>query len=507
MKRVFFLFLFITTIAQLSYAQPPSTKLELEKERKQLRKEIEENKKIQEKIKSATKDNLNTLIVVGRKAELQERIVENVAKDINMLDNNITGIQRDINKYDRLLDTLRQEYAKSMVYAYKNRGNYEFLNFIFSAENFNDAVKRIAYLKSYRTFREMQGQNILRTQELRRKRLEDLGVTRQTKNVTLTVQEQEMKKIAEQKIEQDKIVENLRKQGKSIEALIADKKKREAKINASIKAAIAKAIKEENDKRIAFEKAERIKRDNEKRAQAASDKLKRDAALKAKRDADALTAKRDADARAAAALKAKAQANIPKTNPTTTVPSNKPPVATTKPPVAVVKPPVAVIKPPVAIIEPPKESKVPDAVVYTSPTASLNASLERSRGTLAWPVDNHYVITHFGPYKLPSGLPGGFNNFVSIGAPIGSAVKAVFDGEVILIQEMEYGKYFITIKHGVKYYSSYVNVSSVAVRVNQEIKAGQVIGKVATNLDGGGSIDFSLVNGNSDINPELWLRR
>ncbi len=305
MMRVFFLILFVSTIANNSYAQPKSRQ-DLERERKQLNKEIKESEKLQEKIKSATKENLNTLIVVGRKAELQERVVDNVAKDLNMLENNITGIQRDINKYDKLLDTLRQEYAKSMVYAYKNRGNYEFLNFIFSAQNFNDAVKRVAYLKSYRTFREMQGQNILRTQELRKKRLDDLGVTRQTKTATLTVQEQEMKKIAEQKAEQDRIVENLRKQGKSIEGLIAEKKKREAIINASIKAAIAKAIKEERDRRLAFEKAEKERIAKIQRAQTLADKAKKDADLKARRDAEA---------KALAEAKAREKANATKVIP------------------------------------------------------------------------------------------------------------------------------------------------------------------------------------------------
>ena len=508
MMRVFFLILIVTTFANNLFAQP-KTRQELERERKQLNKEIKESEKLQEKIKSATKENLNTLIVVGRKAELQERVVDNVAKDLNMLENNITGIQRDINKYDKLLDTLRQEYAKSMVYAYKNRGNYEFLNFIFSAENFNDAVKRVAYLKSYRTFREMQGQNILRTQELRRKRLDDLGVTRQSKTATLTVQEQEMKKIAEQKAEQDRIVENLRKQGKSIEGLIAEKKKREAKINASIKAAIAKAIKEENDRQIAFAKAEKKKRDEALRAQAAMDKARKDAADKASRDAAAqakrdaaLQAKREADA---AAL---ARANAAKNNPSITKPpaaGTKPP-AITKPPPVITKPPVAIVKPPV-VVETPRVTPTAPVVEYANPSAALNASFERNKGALSWPVDNHTVITHFGPYRLPSGLPGGFNNFVSIAAPTGAAVKAVFDGEVILIQEMEYGKYFITIKHGIKYYTSYINVSSVSVRVGQEIKAGQQIGKVATNLDGIGAIDFSLAKENSDINPEFWLRR
>lgn len=519
MMRVIFLISFISILSNTVFAQP-GTRQDLERERIQLRKEIEENKKIQEKIKSATKENLNTLFVFGRKAELQEKIVVNVAKDINMLDNNIYGIQKDINKYDKLLDTLRQEYAKSMVYAYKNRGNYEFLNFIFSADNFNDAVKRVAYLKSYRTFREMQGQNILRTQELRRKRLTDLGVTKQTKSATLTVQEQEMKKIAEQKVEQDRIVENLRKQGKSIEGLIAEKKLREAKVNAAIKAAIAKAIKEERDRRIAFEKAEKKKRDDAAKAFAAAEKTKRDDIARAKRIADA-NALVEANREKGNVTKNKPGATVPGIKPpvvvtrppvTTTKPpvtTTRPPITTTRPPVATTKPPVtAVTKPPVAVVTPKvTPAPAPQVVEYASPSAALNASFERNKGSLPWPVDNHSVITAFGPYKLQSGAIGGFNTSVSIASPIGSAVKAVFDGEVILIQELEYGKYLITMKHGIKYYTSYINVSSVSVRVNQEVKAGQQIGKVAINLDGIGSIDFSLVKDNSDINPEFWLRR
>jgi murein hydrolase activator len=497
MMRVIFLILFISTITNIAIAQPGGkSRLDLERERAQLRKEIEESKKIQEKIKTATKENINTLLFFGKKAELQERIVDNVAKDINMLDNNITGIQRDINKYDKLLDTLRQEYAKSMVYAYKNRGNYEFLNFIFSADNFNDAVKRVAYLKSYRTFREMQGQNILRTQELRRKRLSDLGVTKQTKAATLTVQEQEMKKIAEQKVEQDRIVENLRKQGKSIEGLIAEKKAREAKISAFIKAAIAKAVKEERERQAAAEAALKRKRLEAAKAQAAIDKANRDALAKEKRDAQA---KALADA-------AKARAEVTKntkTNPSTTMPIGKTPGAVIKPS-TVINPPVA--KTPV-IIETPKVSKVPDEAVYVSPSTILNASFERNKGSLAWPVDNHNVLIRFGPYNLPSGAKGGFNPNISIAAPVGSAVKAVFDGRVILVQEIDYGKYLITIQHGVKYYSSYDNISGVTVRLNQEIKAGDQIGKVATKFDGTGAIDFTLTKENTDVNPELWLRR
>ena len=42
--------------------------------------------------------------------------------------------------------------------------------------------------------------------------------------------------------------------------------------------------------------------------------------------------------------------------------------------------------------------------------------------------------------------------------------------------------------------------------MNQEVKTGQVLGRVASNLDGIGSIDFYSAKGNADLDPEKWLR-
>ena len=135
----------------------------------------------------------------------------------------------------------------------------------------------------------------------------------------------------------------------------------------------------------------------------------------------------------------------------------------------------------------------------------LNANFERNRGSLPWPVDSRDVFIHYGPYTLPSGAKD-VSKSISIAANVGAAVKSVFDGNVILVEELEYGKYIVTIQHG-KYYTSYINVNGVNVKVGQEVKTGQQIGKVATNLDGVGSIDFSLAREFSEINPETWLRR
>ena len=252
-KIIFTVLMFFVLPASL-IAQPP-TREELERQRQQLKKEIEQTERLLNENKSKTKDNTTQLILINNKVNLQDRVIENINRDIDLLDNNMYGIQRDINHYDRLLDTLKQEYAKSMVYAYKNRGSYDFLNFIFSAASFNDALKRIAYLKSYRNYREMQGENILRTQELRRQRIETLGGVKKNKNVVLETKDREMTALENQQKEKDRVLSELKKRGKQLSMQMAAKKRQMTKVDKAIAAAIKRAVDEARKAAIVKEKA------------------------------------------------------------------------------------------------------------------------------------------------------------------------------------------------------------------------------------------------------------
>ena len=80
-----------------------------------------------------------------------------------MIDNNIYNNNREIYRLQKQIDTLKEHYGRTIEYAYKNRSNYDMLNFIFTSTSFNDAVKRVSYLKSYRTYRDDQVANIIKT--------------------------------------------------------------------------------------------------------------------------------------------------------------------------------------------------------------------------------------------------------------------------------------------------------------------------------------------------------
>lgn len=239
-----FLFTTLTVFTcVITTAQPPATREELEKQKIQLKKELEQTERMLNENKAKSKENYVQWKLANDKVNLQDRLIDNISRDINLLDNSLYNTQRDINRYNKLLDTLKQEYAKSMVYAYKNRSNYDYLNFIFSASSFNDAIKRITYLKSYRDYREMQGQNILRTQELRKKRIEELTGTKQQKNVVLQSKDKEMATLEKEKVEKDRIMNELKKQGKQLSDRIAAIKKKER----NVLNVIAATIKREND--------------------------------------------------------------------------------------------------------------------------------------------------------------------------------------------------------------------------------------------------------------------
>jgi septal ring factor EnvC (AmiA/AmiB activator) len=132
------------------------------------------------------------------------------------------------------LDTLKAQYARSVVYAYKNRSTYDFLNFIFSAANFNDALKRIAYLKSYRSYREQQVNSIIETQQQIEKRKQLQIGQMNEKKMAIQNQAKQVEVLQGQRKEKDATVSVLKSQEKQLKGQIASKQKKDLQLKNAI---------------------------------------------------------------------------------------------------------------------------------------------------------------------------------------------------------------------------------------------------------------------------------
>ncbi|HEX6172227.1 MAG TPA: peptidoglycan DD-metalloendopeptidase family protein [Chitinophagaceae bacterium] len=242
-KRIYLIFAFVFSSCLL-FAQTED-KAQLERERQEIQKEIKEIQGEYDKLKGKTKQIVGQYNLIDRKIKLQNKYISNISKELRMIDDDIYLSNVEIYRLSKLLDTLRAQYSRSVVYAYKNRSNYDFLNFIFSASSFNDAIKRVTYLKTYRSYREQQVNTIKETQALIARRKQDQLNKKKQKDDALQNQTVQAKNLEGQKKEKDVVISQLKSQEKDLEKKLNAKKKRVREINSAVDAIVKRLIKEE----------------------------------------------------------------------------------------------------------------------------------------------------------------------------------------------------------------------------------------------------------------------
>src|SRR5882724_13002120 len=190
-RKLIFTSLLIFGFVNLLEAQPTQDKAQLEKERQEIQKELQDIQGLYNEVKGQKKQTLGKLSVLNKKINLQERYIGSISKELRIIDDDLYHSSLEIYRLQKQLDTLKVQYARTVVYAYKNRSSYDYVNFIFSANSFNDAIKRISYLKSYRAYREKQVNTIMETQQLiARRQKQQLG-RKEQKNMALKLEVKE----------------------------------------------------------------------------------------------------------------------------------------------------------------------------------------------------------------------------------------------------------------------------------------------------------------------------
>jgi len=136
--RIIFSVLFIF-VSLISYAQNDKDKLKKEKE--QIEEEIKYTSKLLKETQNTKRASLNELVLLKRKIEKRENLIESYNAGIYYLNHEIKYNNDQLEKLSKDLEKLREEYAKMICAANKNRSSYKRLMFIFSSEDFNQDVE------------------------------------------------------------------------------------------------------------------------------------------------------------------------------------------------------------------------------------------------------------------------------------------------------------------------------------------------------------------------------
>ena len=224
----------------MGFSQTQQEKLEARKE--QIQKEISAFKNLLQTEKKKERSVLSEISAQKARIRLSERLITTTAKQKRLLDDNIYLNQLEINKLNRELKVLKEDYAKMIVKSYKSRNDQSRIMFVLSSQNFLQAYKRIQYMKQYAGFRKMQGEEIQEKQDRLGVAVVKLEKDKKNKEKVIAENEAEKKILEEKKKEQEQLAKIIQKDKKKYTADI-DKKQREARdIDKQIKKIIADEI-------------------------------------------------------------------------------------------------------------------------------------------------------------------------------------------------------------------------------------------------------------------------
>jgi septal ring factor EnvC (AmiA/AmiB activator) len=220
----------------------------LEQRKVQIQREIRENEKMLTNIRSKEKSAMNVFLIQKNKIRLKETLINTTERQTKLLANDMYINQMKINKLNKELRVLKEDYAQMIVKSYKSRSEQSRAMFILSAENFLQAYKRAQYLKQYTSFRKNQGEEI-KTKSTQLVSYNDkLELQKIVKQKLLVENKKEKETLVKEKQEQEKLVNSIKKDKNRIVSDIRKKQRESKTIDKQIDRLIREAIAEANRK-------------------------------------------------------------------------------------------------------------------------------------------------------------------------------------------------------------------------------------------------------------------
>ncbi len=238
---LYFLFILLSLPSNLLF--PQKSELIIKKEKLQ-----NEIKKTQDLINRTLDNKQNVekkVLLLDKKIKLQKELLDNLTYELNSIDSKIQLLNKNINENTNKIENLKNEYAKVIYHTYFIEKKKNILMFLFAAENFNIAYRRLIYVKQYIKYRKSLYNKINRDINnliIKNKELVDIKLEKEK----LKLNYEKEKEFLENDLENKKILINkLATDEKALRKNLNDLKENARKLEDAIK----EEIRRENERR------------------------------------------------------------------------------------------------------------------------------------------------------------------------------------------------------------------------------------------------------------------
>ena len=247
--KYFFFSLFIFLAIGSSNANAQSQRQEeLEEKRRELQQEIREITKLLFAGEKEKKSIVSAIEDLNYKISVRKNLIRITNQQANLLTREINANQDEIFTRREKLKVLKEAYADMIVKSYKNRARDNKLMFLLSSSSFQQAYRRLQYIKQYADYQRQQAEVIKAETKQLQLLNQDLSVQKKDKQKLVDENKTAKLILVKELKDQQAFIEFIQKNLAKFSAQIKEKQKASEKLDKEIRELIREAIAASNKK-------------------------------------------------------------------------------------------------------------------------------------------------------------------------------------------------------------------------------------------------------------------
>lgn len=240
--------LLILLILSSFFSIAQKDKQSLENKKKMLAEDIEYQNKLLKETTLNKKLSLGQLVIINKKISAREELIATINLQVRELGKQVQETLSLVEALENDLKTLKEEYARMVYHAFKNRNSLDKMVFIFSAQDFNQAYKRLKYYEQYTQYRKNQAILIMKTQESLKLKSAELEKQKLEKQILLGTEQHLKQSLTLDKEQQQITLKQLQSTEKQLKEVIKKKQAEIKKLQKAIEDVIRKEMEEQKKK-------------------------------------------------------------------------------------------------------------------------------------------------------------------------------------------------------------------------------------------------------------------
>jgi murein hydrolase activator len=235
-------FFCILGLLSFSYGGFAQSKNDLEKKKKQLKKEIKLINGMLKETRKNKEHSLDELLKLKSRLNARSGLINTMSSEVKLISQQIKENGLVITSLENDIVKLKAEYAKMIYYAFMHKNSYDKVMFVFASKNFNQAYKRLKYIQQYSEYRKSQADLIIKTQQELVLNIAELKNVKQEKSVLISLEEDQKQQLAVEKQEQEGVVKKLQGQEEGLKSKLRKKEQAAKKLQKAIQRIITEEI-------------------------------------------------------------------------------------------------------------------------------------------------------------------------------------------------------------------------------------------------------------------------